>query len=202
MTAAAAAETVLVYTDGAASPNPGHAGCGYVVFNDGRSVRGHGHYLGALRTNNEAEYAGVIAALEHVKCARAAGAHGAPPYPSVLLRADSQLVVRHISGAYQVRAPSLLPLYERVQRLLLDLGRSSVRFEHVLRDRNALADALAKAAAEQQRDVLLDAMVLPLDDVAGGALRARFNGCMPWSPPPHTLELPPRKRKRKSTTAS
>lgn len=60
-------------------------------------------------TNNEAEYAAIIAALE---LARAQGVRG------VLIRSDSQLCVNQITGRWQVREPRLRPLRERAAKLL------------------------------------------------------------------------------------
>ena len=63
-------------------------------------------------TNNEAEYAGIISALE---LARNDGLHG------VLIRSDSQLCVKQIKGEYQVKEERLRPLRDRSARLLREL---------------------------------------------------------------------------------
>jgi ribonuclease HI len=75
-------------------------------------------------TNNEAEYAAIIAALE---IARNDGLRG------VLIRSDSQLCVNQINGAWQIKEERLRPLRDRAARLLRELGG---RIEWVRRNVN------------------------------------------------------------------
>ena len=63
-------------------------------------------------TNNEAEYAGIIAALELAREERLAG---------VRIRSDSQLCVNQITGAWQIKEERLRPLRDRAARLLGEL---------------------------------------------------------------------------------
>jgi ribonuclease HI len=75
-------------------------------------------------TNNEAEYAAIIAALELARDERLRG---------VLIRSDSQLCVNQIKGAWQIKEQRLRPLRERAARLLGEIGG---RIEWVPRERN------------------------------------------------------------------
>lgn len=75
-------------------------------------------------TNNEAEYAAIIAALEVARAERVA----APQF-----RSDSQLCVNQINGRWQVKEERLRPLRERAARLLKEVGG---RIEWVPRERN------------------------------------------------------------------
>ncbi len=75
-------------------------------------------------TNNEAEYAAIIAALE---LARAQGLTG------VIIRSDSQLCVNQINGRWQVREARLRPLRERAAKLLREVQG---RIEWVPRGQN------------------------------------------------------------------
>ena len=85
-----------VASDGAARGNPGPAGAGAVLFDaDGRVLERLGKFLGR-QTNNVAEYQGLLLGL------RRAQELGAEELEVV---ADSELVIRQLSGAYQVRAP-------------------------------------------------------------------------------------------------
>lgn len=83
-------------------------------------------------TNNEAEYAAIIAALE---LARAQGLTG------VLIRSDSQLCVNQINGLWQVREARLRPLRERAARLLREVQG---RIEWVPRGQNQAGIYLEK----------------------------------------------------------
>lgn len=126
---------LYVYADGASRGNPGPAAIGVVVVDgDGREVGTISRALGTA-TNNQAEYA---AAIEGVRLARALGAD------EVGLRVDSELLARQLEGRYRVRDPKLRPLYEA---LLAELETfRSWQVEHIPRERNRRADALANAA--------------------------------------------------------
>ncbi len=125
--------TARIWFDGACTGNPGPTGGGAIVEIDGR--RQTISRPGPRGTNNEAEYLGLIAGLE---AARDAGA------TTLLVRGDSQLVIRQLEGQYKVKAPNLRPFYEQAKALLR--GFDEVRFEWVRRDQNADADAAARAA--------------------------------------------------------
>ena len=132
---------VVVNADGGARGNPGPAGIGAVV----RDARGR--VLGEVAegigetTNNDAEYRAVIAGLER---ARALGAR------RVRVLADSQLVVAQLNGAWKVRQAHLRPLWTEARRLAAGFER--VTFEHVPRERNRAADALANRAMDAQAE--------------------------------------------------
>jgi ribonuclease HI len=131
-------QALEAWVDGGARGNPGPAGYGAVVRDT------EGHLLAQLRgflgiaTNNVAEYSGLIAALRH---ATAAGA------TSLLVRADSELMVRQMKGEYRVKSPVLRPLFEEARRLASRLSRFEIR--HVPRLQNRDADRLANLAMDE-----------------------------------------------------
>jgi ribonuclease HI len=131
---------VVVYSDGASRGNPGPAGAGWVICEpDGRVLAKGGVFLGK-RTNNEAEY---VAAAMGLKAAQQFGAD------AVVLRADSELMVRQLEGRYKVRHPRIIPLYEQVRTLTRQYR--SFRAEHVPRAQNAAADEQANIAIDEAR---------------------------------------------------
>ncbi|MCY3887732.1 MAG: ribonuclease HI family protein [Chloroflexi bacterium] len=128
---------LIAYADGAARGNPGPAACGAVVLDhDGNELRRIAQAIGR-GTNNEAEYRAAIAAV------RAALELGAT---ELQLRLDSQLVVRQLQGSYRVRHERLKPLYRELDTLSDQFVRFSV--DHVPREQNRRADALANAALD------------------------------------------------------
>lgn len=134
---AEAANHWTVNVDGAARGNPGPAAAGIsIVDATGRCVRRIGRPLGRL-PNNQAEYQALLLALSELV--------GYAP-PAVLVRMDSELVVRQMTGQYRVKHPVLQALHGQVQGLVRRLG--NVRFEHVPRSRNAEADRLANLALD------------------------------------------------------
>jgi ribonuclease HI len=131
-----------VNTDGGSRGNPGPAGAGVVVRDpSGEIVARGGSFLG-LATNNVAEYE---AMLWGMRAARALGA------TSLLVRADSELIVKQMLGQYRVKNEGLKPLFLRAQELRRAFER--VEFQHVRRDQNVEADMLANEAMDRRTDV-------------------------------------------------
>lgn len=136
----------VAWTDGGSRGNPGEAGAG-IVLELGRGQREeHTLYLGRL-TNNQAEYLALLAALERL--ARLGVAE-------VEVRCDSELVVRQMTGRYQVRAQHLRSLWQRSCLLAQGFRRCTLR--HVPRSANRVADALANRAI----DTRISTLPLPL----------------------------------------
>ncbi len=131
---------IEIFTDGASRGNPGPAAVG-IVFRqmDGPELCGHGEAIGAT-TNNVAEYRAVLVALQFCQRWSVTRVH---------LFLDSELVARQLTGAYRVKSPDLLPLYQQVQHLAKQLREFQIR--HVPRERNAHADFLANVALDAQR---------------------------------------------------
>lgn len=135
---------LVIHVDGGSRGNPGPAGAGVVIQDDaGQLVYEAGFFLGR-QTNNAAEYHALIRALE--RAGRAA------PQP-LMIHSDSELLVRQITGDYQVKSAKLAPLHRQVQMLLLKINRWSIR--HVRREQNQRADELANLAMDRRRDVLV-----------------------------------------------
>jgi ribonuclease HI len=138
MTAARAGRAAI---DGGARGNPGEAGCGIVLEVGGRREE-HTLYLG-ITTNNVAEYAALLAALER---SHALG------LDELTIRSDSQLLVEQMNGGYRVKAPHLKPLWLRARTLAAAFRRFSI--VHVPRERNRAADALANHAIDHRASTL------------------------------------------------
>ena len=90
-----------------------------------------------VRTNNVAEYAGLVLAL---RLARRLGAE------EVDLVLDSNLIVEQLNGRWRVRDMKLAGLFREAQALLAGLRRWTA--SHEPRARNRAADALANLALD------------------------------------------------------
>lgn len=120
-----------LFADGGSRGNPGHAASGAVlVAPDGTVLREIGRYLG-VATNNVAEW---TALLDGLAAAKEMGVD------RLMVRLDSELVVRQLSGQYRVKHENLRPLHQRAKALLREFGTVDIR--HVRRHENKLADAL------------------------------------------------------------
>jgi ribonuclease HI len=128
-----------VSSDGAARGNPGLAGAGAVVFDEqGEVLERLGKFLGR-QTNNVAEYQGLLLGLRR---ARELGAE------ELEVVADSELMIRQLSGAYQVRAPALRELHSEALSLLKAFRK--VKLVHVPRAQNADADEMSNRAIDER----------------------------------------------------
>jgi ribonuclease HI len=88
-------------------------------------------------TNNVAEYYALLAALDY---------SAAQGMKALRIRSDSELLVRQMQGRYKVKSADLKPLYERAVKLAHQL--IYFRIEHVPREQNRDADALANLALD------------------------------------------------------
>lgn len=128
----------LLYADGAARGNPGPAGSGAaLVAPDGTVIAELTRFLGHA-TNNVAEYTALIIGLE--EAARLGIDH-------LDIRMDSLLVVQQMKGVWRIKHPGLKPLALQAGALLA--GFPSRTIEHIPRERNGIADALANRAIDQ-----------------------------------------------------
>lgn len=132
-----------IYTDGAARGNPGPAGFGLVIALNSQVIFQQSQFLGT-KTNNEAEYHGLIAALRWLKT------NLSRYHPDKInFYSDSKLMVEQIKGLYKVKAKNLQPLHQLCQNLLSQIN-TPVVFQHLFRRHNQLADSLANQAIDQQ----------------------------------------------------
>lgn len=127
----------LLYCDGASRGNPGPAAIGTVLYDgQGRVVAELGGAIG-VATNNVAEYRALAAGLE---IALSRGVR------RLAVRLDSQLLVRQVAGEYRVKSAHLKPLYREVMSLIDRFDEVVV--QHVPREENTVADALANEALD------------------------------------------------------
>jgi len=134
---------ITAYIDGGARGNPGPAGYGVCIEDEAGEILAELHGALGIATNNVAEYNGLLAALQW------AADHGER---DVLVRADSELLVKQMRGEYRVRHPGLQPLYGRARLLVTELGR--VRFEHVRRAQNKEADRLSNLGMDEAEQMV------------------------------------------------
>ena len=132
----------LLHTDGGSRGNPGLAGIGFTLVGEGGDLLAQGGWCIGRQTNNVAEYSALIWGLEN---ARAAGV------THIAVCADSELVVKQINGAYQVKSADLKPLFMQAKSMLA--GFEEARVEHVYREENAAADLLANEAMDKGASV-------------------------------------------------
>jgi uncharacterized repeat protein (TIGR04076 family) len=136
--------TWTAHVDGGSRGNPGPAGAGVSIADDkGREVFAAGFFLGR-KTNNQAEYAGLLQAL---KVFQTAGAE------SIRILTDSELMAHQINGIYRVKSEDLIPLCKEARELLSGFGEWKVQY--IPREQNRLADKLVNQALDKRQTVVV-----------------------------------------------
>jgi ribonuclease HI len=126
------------YIDGGSRGNPGEAGLGVYI----PGVVRIAEYLG-VGTNNYAEYSALVTAVRFAVFTQREEVH---------VFADSELVVKQISGDYQVKNESIRLLYDSAIRWIALIPKFSI--SHIRRDQNKEADKLANLAMDTHRNTV------------------------------------------------
>lgn len=166
--------TVAAYRaniDGGSRGNPGPAAYG-VLIRDGRGeiVAKLKKYIGRF-TNNVAEYYGLIAAMDYAQ------SHG---LRALRIESDSELLVKQMRGQYKVKSADLQPLFERAKKM--SQAFESFRIDHVFREQNREADALANEALDETEGTAARpasasaAKSEPVPSTGPRRIKARFRG--------------------------
>jgi probable phosphoglycerate mutase len=129
---------INAHCDGGARGNPGPAGYGAVIQDDHGTILAElSEFLG-MRTNNFAEYSGLLACLQY-----ALDHH----HPRLRVVSDSELMVKQIQGKYKVNSPDLRPLWQEAKNRIAQL--EAFEISHALRHKNKDADRLANQAMDR-----------------------------------------------------
>jgi ribonuclease HI len=130
---------IILNTDGACRGNPGQAAIGVTLKDEtGKLLDTISRCIGRT-TNNQAEYAALIAGLE---AAHRLGAR------EVAVRSDSELLVKQVNGRYRLKNPGLKPLFLNVGRLRENFASFAITY--IPREENGEADALANRALDNK----------------------------------------------------
>ena len=129
---------INAHCDGGARGNPGPAGFGAVLQDENGAVLAElSEFLG-VRTNNYAEYSGLLACLQY-----ALDHH----HPRLRVVSDSELMVKQIQGKYKVNSPDLRLLWQEARNRIAKL--EAFEISHALRHKNKDADRLANEAMDR-----------------------------------------------------
>ena len=102
---------IFLYADGASRGNPALAAYGvHIEDQGGATIADFGEALG-VATNNQAEYAAVVAGLRYLSTTS---------YREITIRMDSKLVIEQIAGRWKINNPQLRELADQAKELLRD----------------------------------------------------------------------------------
>ena len=127
---------LVIYIDGGARGNPGPAAIGVVA-----GQKSYQERIGSA-TNNVAEYKAAIFALKKAK--QLLGKEKSKN--EVEVRTDSELLYKQLSGQYKIKNKELQPLFIEIWNLQQDFKK--VKFVHIAREENRLADRLVNQALD------------------------------------------------------
>jgi probable phosphoglycerate mutase len=122
--------------DGGSRGNPGPAGYGAVVTENGKIVAELYDVIG-VATNNVAEYNGLLAGLSHI--------HQLDANATVEVAMDSKLVVEQMSGRWQIKHADMRDLAKQCRDAHTP---TLVTYSWIPRDENSHADRLANKALD------------------------------------------------------
>lgn len=135
------AEKIVMFTDGGSRGNPGPAGIGVWIETLNKK---YGECIG-VATNNVAEYAALISGLKKLKSLL--GKDKARQY-EIECRLDSELVVKQLNHEYKLKEEYIQKNFIEIWNLMLDF--KSVKFYHIPREKNSIADSLVNQALDEQ----------------------------------------------------
>lgn len=127
---------LIIHIDGGARGNPGPAAIGVVI-----GKKSYGERIGNA-TNNVAEYKAAIFALKKAK--QLLGKEKSKS--EVEVRTDSELLHRQLTAQYKIKNKELQPLFIEIWNLQQDFKK--VKFIHIAREENRLADRLVNRALD------------------------------------------------------
>ena len=142
-------ESWKIFIDGASRGNPGPSGVGICILRNNEFVLKKGFYLGR-KTNNQAEYLALAIALYcFVKILKRE--NSTSTYVTII--SDSELMIKQMKTIYQVKNPELAIIKAAIDEMRKGLR---CRFEHVLREYNKEADALANYGVDNKKNIPLE----------------------------------------------
>ena len=125
------AEYVMNF-DGCSKGNPGPAGAGAVIYQNGIEIWSACEFVGKKETNNMAEYAGLILGMKEAVHRN---------IRKIVIKGDSQLVIKQMRGEYKVKSENLLHSFTQAKNLEKDF--EVITYDHVYRNENKRADELS-----------------------------------------------------------
>jgi ribonuclease HI len=130
----------VIYTDGGARGNPGKSAIGVYFSN---LYKTYSEFIGE-GTNNIAEYKAVIFALQKAKSILG---KDKAKNTEIEIRSDSKLLVNQLNGKYKIKEENLKLLFVDIWNLMQDF--KSVKFKHINREENKIADAILNETLDQ-----------------------------------------------------
>ena len=123
-----------IYIDGGSRGNPGDSAIGFIILdNRGNELFRYGKKIG-YHTNNFAEYSALIEVLGYIT----KNGFLYQDADHIIIYSDSELLVNQIRGRYKVKSKNIIPLFQKVQKLMNK--QKNIKIDHIKREKNKAAD--------------------------------------------------------------
>lgn len=132
-------KNALLMCDGGSRGNPGIAGAGFVILDEKKKEISHGGGYCGIQTNNFAEYTSLILGLEQALKLE---------ITHLKVFMDSKLAIEQMKGNWKVKHINIKPLNEKAN-ILADQFQE-IKFQHIPREKNKLADEVANYYMDRQ----------------------------------------------------
>ena len=124
--------------DGGSRGNPGLCGAGAVLFDkDDNQIFTISEKVSERNTNNYAEYMALFLGLQSALKSNIL---------DLEVQGDSKLVVMQVTKQWSIKSENLIPIYNKIQDLIPQFN--DISFNHILRNKNKVADKLANLAMD------------------------------------------------------
>jgi len=130
---------LIINIDGGSRGNPGPSAFGVVI-----SDKTYSQYLGK-KTNNEAEYGGLIFALKKVK---SLFGKDKAKNMEIEVRSDSELLVKQMNGKYKIKNEGIKVLFLEAWNLKVEFKNLAITY--IPREKNKIADKLVNEELNNQ----------------------------------------------------
>lgn len=126
------------YFDGSSKGNPGPAQCGWAVLDDHDNIVDHdSRKAGEDRTNNVAEYMGIIELFKYLITSSNIN--------TIEIFGDSKLIIEQIKGNWRCKSENIKPYFIHATKLFVYLSSfKNITLTWVPRAQNTIADKLAQ----------------------------------------------------------
>lgn len=127
------------FFDGSSKGNPGPAQCGWAILDENDNLCWHNVTEASEdRTNNVAEYMGLITLLKYVESCK--------EIKHIDICGDSNLVVQQVNGKWQCKSENIRPYFNVARKTIGKLREDGkfISLNWIPREKNSIADKLAQ----------------------------------------------------------
>jgi ribonuclease HI len=127
----------VLYTDGGSRGNPGHAGCGCILFDETLNLISFDAEAFLELTNNQAEYKALILGIKlAIK----------NNIDELVCYLDSELIVKQLNGEYKIKDEKIKAVKPLIDELCKNF--KEIIFIHIPREKNKFADKLVNISID------------------------------------------------------